>query len=150
LGVDESHHSNNQVANYPARDAPAPQPVSGGINLRFIFDFARRRLWIILFDVSFMCGLGLTYFLVVPAPYTGAAILKIDTRKFQLSQQSASLGNDAGPEVESHLEALKSENLALKIIDEFHLADDAEFGLAAAIPVISNLIEKRRPSERLL
>jgi succinoglycan biosynthesis transport protein ExoP len=144
LSVDEGHHSDNQVTAYPARDVPGPQPVSG-INLRFALDFARRRLWIILFSVSFMCGLGLTYVLVVRAPYTGAAILKIDTRKFQLFQQSASLGDDAGAEVESHLEALKSENLALKIIDDFHLADDAEFGLAAAIPVISNLIETRRP-----
>jgi succinoglycan biosynthesis transport protein ExoP len=145
LSVDESHLSNNQVTAYPAHDVPGPQRVSGGINLRFILDFARRRLWIILFSVSFMSGLGLTYFLVVPAPYTGAAILKIDTRKFQLFQQSASLGDDAGAEIESHLEALKSENLALKVINEFHLADDAEFGLATAIPVISKLIETRRP-----
>jgi succinoglycan biosynthesis transport protein ExoP len=144
LSVDEGRHSDNQVA-YNLRDAQGPQPVSGGINLRSLLDFARRRLWIILFSVSFMCGLGLTYVLVVPAPYTGAAILKIDTRKFQLFQQSASLGDDAGAVIESHIEGLKSENLALKIIDEFHLADDAEFGLAAAIPVISNLIERRRP-----
>jgi succinoglycan biosynthesis transport protein ExoP len=145
LSVDEGHHSDNQVTAFPARDVPGPQHVSDGINLRFLLDFARRRLWIILLSVSFMCGLGLTYALVVPAPYTGAAILKIDTRKFQLFQQSASLGDDAGAAVEGHLEALKSENLALKVINEFHLADDAEFGLAAAIPVISKLIETRRP-----
>jgi len=93
--------------------------------------------------------IGFTYFIAVPAPYVGKAILKIDTRKFQLFQQQAgTLGDqmiDAGADVEGHLEALKSENLALKVITEFHLADDAEFGLAAAIPIISNLIETRNP-----
>jgi succinoglycan biosynthesis transport protein ExoP len=145
LSVDESYQSNNQVVGHPANDAPGPQLVSGGINLGFILDFARRRLWVILFSVLFMGGVGLTYFMVVPAPYTAVAVLKIDTRKFQLFQQPVSLGDGVGAEVESHLEALKSESLALKVIDELHLADDAEFGRAAAIPIISNLIETRRP-----
>jgi polysaccharide biosynthesis transport protein len=148
LGVNESYLSNHQVVAYPANDAPGPQLGSGGINLGFIFEFARRRLWIILFSVLLMGGVGFTYFLLVPAPYTGVAILKIDTRKFQLFQQSAGLGDqsiDAGAEVESHIQALKSENLALQVITELHLADDAEFGQAAAIPIISNLIETRRP-----
>ena len=148
MSVDESHQTNNQVVAYPAHDAPGPQPVSGGITLGFILDFARRRLWVILFSVLFMGGLGFTFFMVVPSPYTAVAVLKIDTRKFQLFQQSASLGDQsiyAGGEVESHLEALKSESLALKVIDELHLADDAEFGRAAAIPIISNLIETPRP-----
>lgn len=139
------NHRNNQDAVHPASDAPGPQTASGGLSLRFVIDFARRRLWVILFSVLLICGVGFTYFIVVPAPYTGVAILKIDTRKFQLFQQSPSLGDDTGGEVESHIEALKSENLALRVITEFHLADDAEFGLAAAIPIISNLIEKRRP-----
>ena len=148
MGVNESYLSNHQVVAYPADDAPGPQLASGGINLGFIFEFARRRLWIILFSVLLMGGIGITYFVLVPAPYTGVAILKIDTRKFQLFQQSAGLGDqsiDAGAEVESHIQALKSENLALQVITELHLADDAEFGRAAAIPLISNLIETRRP-----
>jgi succinoglycan biosynthesis transport protein ExoP len=148
LSVDASYQSNNEVAAYPARDAPEPQLVSGGINLGFIINFARRRLWIILFSVLLMGAVGFSYLLVVRAPYTGVAILKIDTRKFQLFQQSASLGDqsiDGAAEVESHIQALKSENLALRVITELHLADDAEFGRAAAIPVVSNLIETRRP-----
>ena len=146
MNIDESYQSNKQVVAYPAHDAPEPQLVSGGIDLRFILDFTRRRLWVILFSVLFMCGIGFTYFMVVPATYTAAAILKIDTRKFQLFQQpTPSFGDQTVDEVESHLEALKSENLILKVITELHLADDAEFGRAAAIPIISNLIETRRP-----
>jgi polysaccharide biosynthesis transport protein len=146
LSIDENYRSNNQVAAHPARDAPGSQLVSGEINLGFFLDFARRRLWVILLCVLFLCGVGLSYFMVVPAPYTGEAILKLDTRKFQLFQQPGSFGDqtiDTGADVESHLESLKSENLALKIITELHLADDPEFGLAAGIPIISNLIEPR-------
>jgi len=150
LSVDEGYqinHQNNQVAAHPAHDAPGLQDVSGALSLGLIIEFARRRLWVILLSVLLMGGVGLTYFIVVPVPYTAVAVLKIDTRKFQLFLQPASLGDqDAGAaEVESHLEALKSENLALRVITELHLADDTEFGLAAAIPIISNLFETRKP-----
>jgi len=151
LSVDEGYQKHDQVAAHPVRYAAEPQLVSGGIDLGSILDFTRRRLWIILFCVLIIGGIGFTYFVVVPAPYVGKAILKIDTRKFQLFQQPGNqpgyLGDqmDAGADVEGHIEALKSENLALKVITELHLADDAEFGLAAAIPIISNLIETRKP-----
>src|SRR5262249_13235671 len=148
LSVDEGYQSDNNTTNHvavsPPGDAPRPQLVSGGIDLATILDFARRRFWSIFLCTLVMCGVGLTYFIAVPAPYTGLAILKIDSRKFQLFQQPVSLGDDAGAAVESHLEALKSENLALKVIDDLHLADDDEFGRAAAIPIISDLIERRR------
>jgi succinoglycan biosynthesis transport protein ExoP len=143
LSIDEGYHSNIKNGQVVASDAPGPLPVSGGINLETIFDFARRRVWVILCSTLVMCGVGLTYLMAVPAPYVGVAILKIDTRKFQLFQQAVSLGDDVGAALESHLEALKSENLALKVIDDLHLADDEEFGRAAAIPIISNLIERR-------
>jgi succinoglycan biosynthesis transport protein ExoP len=148
LSVRESYQDIDQ-APHAARGAVESQFVSGGFDLESIFHFARRRFWIILACVLFTCVIGLTFLLTVPASYSGRAILKIDTRKFQLfQQQPASLGDqllDAGADVESHLEALKSENLALKVIAELHLQDDAEFGLAAAIPVISNLTETRKP-----
>ena len=143
LNVEESFQYNEQA--HPTRDAMGTQLGSGGINLAFLLDFARRRFWVIVFSVLLMCGVGFTYFMLVPAPYTAAAILKVDTRKFQLFQQQVHLGDDAGVALEGHLEALKSENLALRVIDKLHLADDPEFGTAAAIPIISNLIEKRRP-----
>ena len=148
MSVNESDQNNNQDAIYRTDDVTRPQVVSAGINLDFIFDFARRRRWVILFSVLFMCGVGFIYFVVVPAPYRGVATLALESRKFQLFQQSASLGDqpiDSSAEVESQLEVLKSENLALKVIDELHLADDADFGKAAGIPIVSNLIETRRP-----
>jgi succinoglycan biosynthesis transport protein ExoP len=148
LNVHDSFQDSDRVAAHAAGGAVEPQLPSGGIDLDFIFHFARRRFWVILSSVLFMCGIGLIYFMASPEPYIAKAVLKIDTRKFQLFQQPTSLGDqlvDAGADVESHLEALRSENLALKVISELHLADDAEFGLATAIPMISNLFETRKP-----
>ena len=137
------------VAASTGHETPRPELASRGIDLAFVFDFVRRRFWVIVLSVAVVCGLGLAYFITIPAPYTGTAILKIDTRRFQLFQGPTSLGDQAigagAPEVESHIEGLKSENLALKVIAQFHLADDPEFGLAAAIPIISNLVERRHP-----
>lgn len=149
MSADVSYQSIDAVSAPPGREAPESQFGSARINLRFVLDFGRRRLWVIAFSFVICCGAGLTYFLAVPAPYTGTAILKIDPRKFQLFQPATNLGDQiiaAGePEIESHLEALKSENLVLKIIAQFHLEDDPEFGLAPAIPIISSLIESPHP-----
>jgi len=147
LSVVESEQSNNNVALYPVHHGVGPQFPAGGMSLEFVLDFVRRRFWLILFSVLFMCGLGATYFLAVPAPYTAVATLSIDTRKFQLFQQSPSLGDqsvDSAAQVESQLEVLQSEKIALKVINELHLADDPEFGYAAAIPIVSKLVERRR------
>jgi polysaccharide biosynthesis transport protein len=125
----------------------APQLGASGITFDFVFDFARRRFWTIFFCVLLTSGIGITYFFAVPAPYTAVATLAIDTRKFQLFQQPANLGEqliDSTAAVESQLEVLKSENIALKVIKELNLADDAEFGKGGSIPVISNLFETRR------
>ena len=142
------------VAAPPGHETPRPELASRGIDLAFVLDFVRRRFWIILLPMVAVCGLGLAYFLTIPAPYTGTAIVKIDTRRFQLFQAPTSLGDQAigagAPEVESHIEGLKAENLALKIIARFHLADDPEFGLAAAIPIISNLVERRHPESEVM
>src|SRR5690242_12139493 len=93
LSVQVSYQDGDQVAAHTARGAVEPQLASGGVDLEFIFQFLRRRFWIILSSVLFMCGFGLIYFLSAPEPYVAKAILKIDTRKFQLFQQPTSLGD---------------------------------------------------------
>jgi polysaccharide biosynthesis transport protein len=144
LSIHENHHGDNRVAAYPSHDAAGQQLVASGFNLEFIADFARRRFWLILLSVLFMSGVGFAYFVAVPANYSATATLQMDPRKFQLFQQPGNLGDQgiANAPMESQLEALKSENLALKVIDDLHLADDPEFGKAEAVPIISNLIEK--------
>ena len=148
MSIGESRQSDSRVAAYSTHSVGGQQLVPTGFNMEFIYDFARRRFWLILFSIVFMCGVGATYFMAVPASYSAIATLQIDTRRFQLFQQPVNLGDQSintMPELESQLEVLKSENLELKVVDELHLADDPEFGKAAAIPIISDLFENRRP-----
>lgn len=144
MSIHESPQGDSRPAAYPSHDAAGQQLAATGFNLEFIADFGRRRFWLILISVLFMGGVGFAYFMAVPASYSATATLQLDPRKFQLFQQPGNLGDQgiANAPLESQLEALKSENLALKVIDELHLADDPEFGKAPAVPVISNLMEK--------
>ena len=73
---------------------------------------------------------SILYLVITPASYTAVTTLIIDTRKVQLFQQQSLFNDtpvDAGT-VETQVEILKSENIALKVIKDLHLADDPEFG----------------------
>src|SRR5258708_10790917 len=78
---------NDEVEAYSEREFGASEGGASGINLDFLFDFARRHVWTIVCCVLLTSGLGVAYFLAVPAPYTAVATLTIDIRKFQLFQQ---------------------------------------------------------------
>lgn len=122
---------------------PERQPADAGISFEFILDFLRRRLWTILLFVALFTNVAIAYYFLVPAPYTAVATLEIDTRRFQLFQQPGSFGEqliDSSSAVESQLEVLKSENIALKVIQDLKLADDPDFGRAPSIPVLSRLL----------
>jgi succinoglycan biosynthesis transport protein ExoP len=123
---------------------PERQPADAGISFEFILDFLRRRLWTILLFVALFTSVAIAYFFLVPAPYTAVATLEIDTRRFQLFQQPGAYGEqliDSSSAVESQLEVLKSENIALKVIQDLKLADDPDFGMADPIPIISRLMD---------
>jgi len=77
--------------------------------------------------------LAFAYLLTAPAKYTGRAILVVDSTKspaFQPQQQqivnAADLTMDSSG-VDTQLEILKSENVALAVIDKLHLERDPEF-----------------------
>jgi succinoglycan biosynthesis transport protein ExoP len=151
LSVDERHQPDNRAAVHPTHDVGGQLLVSAGFSLEVVLDFARRRFWLVLFSVLFMCGVGFAFLMAMPASYLATATLQIDTRKFQLFQQPANLGDQTinnFQELESQLEVLKSENLELKVVDELHLADDPEFGNAAAIPLVSKLFESQKPDSQ--
>ena len=102
-----------------------------GMSFDVILDIVRRRFWIILFCSLFATVGAIGYLVLVPAPYTAVATLAIDTSRFQLFGQGAGLGEraiDSGPAVESQLEIIRSENIALSVIASLRLADDPEFG----------------------
>jgi succinoglycan biosynthesis transport protein ExoP len=135
---------------YGDQRSTAPQYSSQGIPFESIVDFVRRRALVILYSALIMTTLGVFYFFLVPAPYTAVASLEIDTRRFQLFQHAENFGEkliDSAAAVESQLEILKSENIALKVVKKLNLADDPEFGQGNSIPIIGSLLGLRSDTE---
>ena len=91
-------------------------------------------------------GLAAVYLFTTPPLYSAEAKLMIDTGKVQVLKQSI-LSDDPFnlAMIDSQIEILKSENFALKIIKNLHLAQDPEFigpargPIGIARNVISNL-----------
>lgn len=99
-----------------------------------------RRQWPVIAGVALVTVLlGLGYVLTAQPRFTSSALVMIDTRKNQLLSNQQVVGDqllDASG-VESQVEILKSESVALSVIRELKLVDDPEFngngGLIRAI-----------------
>jgi polysaccharide biosynthesis transport protein len=92
--------------------------------------FARRQFPVILFVILLTLGLATVYIFTTPPRYTGEAVLIIDTHQSHLFQQQNSLNVDMPVDtamVDSQVEILKSENIALSVIKDLHLIDEPEF-----------------------
>jgi polysaccharide biosynthesis transport protein len=97
--------------------------------LEHFVSFVRRQFPVIVFVTLLGIALGAVYLLTTPPSYTAQAMLLIDSRKVNLFQQQSILGDipiDTAS-VESQIEVLKSENVALSVIKDLHLAEDPEF-----------------------
>lgn len=106
------------------RNPPAPEAL-----LSEFIGFLRRQYVVILAVTLLSLALALVYVINAPARYTATATLIIDTRKNQLFQQQSVVGDipiDSGA-VESQVEILKSETIALSVIRDLRLMDDPEF-----------------------
>ena len=127
---------------YRGAETPAPGPDYASLEELFkIFTgFLHRQYPVIV--VAFLLTVALTaiYLFTTPPSFTAFAKLLIDTRKVQLFQQQSVLG-DAPPDtllVDSQVEVLQSENVALAVIKDLHLTKDPQFlwpkvGLFSAI-----------------
>jgi polysaccharide biosynthesis transport protein len=97
----------------------------------FASGFLRRRFLLILAILLAVVPIGEYLALkLVPAYFASTATIIIDTRKYQIFQHTTMVGDtmiDAAA-VESQLEILKSENVAVEVVRKLHLADDPEFG----------------------
>jgi succinoglycan biosynthesis transport protein ExoP len=102
--------------------------------------FLQRQYRAIVLVFLVIMALTVTYLLTTPPSFTAIAKLMLDTRKVQLFQQQSVLGEapaDPGL-VDSQVEVLQSENVALAVIKELHLTEDPQFlwpkpGLFSAI-----------------
>jgi succinoglycan biosynthesis transport protein ExoP len=89
-----------------------------------------RQLPVMLFVLVLALALGAIFYLTTPPRYTATGTLIIDSRKSQVLQQQSPVGLDLpvdSPTVDSQVEVLKSETIALAVIKELRLTDEPEF-----------------------
>jgi succinoglycan biosynthesis transport protein ExoP len=92
--------------------------------------FVRRRYALVVAAMLVMLVLGVIYIATSPPGFTGHAVLLIDTHKTTpFLQQQSPLGDlpiDSDT-VDTQIEILNSENIALSVIRDLHLTQDPEF-----------------------
>jgi polysaccharide biosynthesis transport protein len=93
-----------------------------------LIGFLRRQFVVVLWGVLLAIGLAAAYLFTTPPLYSAQAELMVDIGKLQVLKQSI-LGDDPfnSAMIDSQVEILKSEDLALKIVKNLHLAEDPEF-----------------------
>ena len=110
-------------------NAPRPSAISPGDLLDALLSLARRRLAIIvlIFSLCVMCGA--IYLYTAPPKFLAQAELLIDTKRSQLFQQQAVVGDIAmdSAAVDSQIQVLKSENIAASVVKDLHLSSESEF-----------------------
>ncbi len=89
----------------------------------------RRQLPIVSVIVLCSLALAILYLANTPPRFTASGAMVIDTRKVQVLDKESVLGDtqiDAST-VQTQVEMLKSDNIALAVIRKLHLIDDPEF-----------------------
>jgi len=119
----------NQISpSVDLRHRPAELPSLAETFDAFVI-YLHRQYWVILGTAALCLFGGICYVMTAAPSYTALATMIIDTRKFQVFQQQ-SLVNDIPVDstaVESQVEILKSENVALSVIRDLKLTEDPEF-----------------------
>jgi succinoglycan biosynthesis transport protein ExoP len=102
---------------------------ASGLDLTSALGFARRQWPLIGVAVLAAIAVAIAYLLVTPPRFLGKSQLLLDTRRIQLFQQQSVLSdtNFDVPAVESQIEILKSESVALSVVEELKLSEDPEF-----------------------
>jgi len=118
--------------------------------------FARRQSTVIVAVLLAALGAGLLYLVNTPPSFTAQATMIIDTHKNNLFQQQPLIGDSPvdSAMVESQVEVLRSENIALAVIKDLRLADDPEFvgpggGLVGGlVSAVSGLLQSDAPQSQ--
>jgi succinoglycan biosynthesis transport protein ExoP len=119
-----------------------------------LWNIARQQLPIILGVTALACALGAWYVYITPPTFSARATLIIDRGKVhaQLGGMLRELQVDSGEAADSQIQLIKSEAVALAVVDKLSLAGDPEFigppvGLAGLIHQLrSKLSSDDRPS----
>jgi polysaccharide biosynthesis transport protein len=100
-----------------------------------VFGFIRRQFLVVLSVALLTIGLAAVYLFMTPPLYSAQAELLLDTGRIQVVKESI-LGDELNWQmIDSQIEILKSDNLALTIVKSLHLTQDPEFMALARGPI---------------
>jgi len=108
-----------------ADDASAAETIAHALGI------VRRQIWGVVVFALLGLALGGLYVLKAPPKYTATATLLADTRKLEVVQQptvynEASIVQSGGG-METQVELMKSDEVALRVIKKLHLSEDDRF-----------------------
>ena len=107
-------------------------------SLQSLKELISRHLYLLISVVLVCLLLGVIFLATTPPRYTATGLLIIDTKKSQTIQQQAPLGLETPVDtgtVDSQVEILKSESIALAVIKQLHLTEEDEFvGPGGGVP----------------
>lgn len=127
------------------QETPPVSPPSEMISM--VFGFLRRHYFTIASVALMVLASATVYVFTTPRSFTAQASLFIDTRKIQVFDRTPLLSemNLDFMAMESQIQLLKSDNLALSVIKKLHLTEDPEFvgskARAPNAPSISSFME---------
>jgi polysaccharide biosynthesis transport protein len=105
------------------------EPAASAETFQSVLEFIQRQYTVIAFAAAIMLAMGLIYVFTTPSRYTATATMLIDNQKISLFQQQT-MFNDSPVDtsaVDSQVEIIKSESIALAVIKQLHLTEDSEF-----------------------
>ena len=113
----------------PAQEALSPGVSSPAELFETVMGFLRRQYAVIISVALLALLLAALYIFVRPPSFTAQANLLIDTRKLQVLKDApilSDIGLDAVT-IESQLQLIKSDSVALAVINKLRLTEDPEF-----------------------
>lgn len=131
-------------------NAPDQQDLSISEIVEQLTGFIRRQYPIFVFVTVCCLALGFVYLQTAPPRFTAHAMLLIDSSKLRILQEQgpvADLPIDTA-QVETQVEILKSENIALSVVKELKLADDPEFA-AAGNGIVGWIMQRIAPNDAI-
>jgi succinoglycan biosynthesis transport protein ExoP len=109
------------------------------ITFTSLFKLILRQKWVIAVVALMTMLVAVGYILITPPLYTATASLLIDPRRVQLFRQESVISDIAfdTASVESQLETLRSERIAMAVVRNLKLTSDPEFVGAGPNPIVA-------------
>src|SRR5271165_3762078 len=109
---------------------------------------ARRQIFVVLLFALLGAGLGAVFFMKAVPTYAATATLLVDTRKIEILQEpavSSEMPIQSTGAMESQVELLKSDEIALAVIKKLRLWDDPRFVGDGKSGIVATLLHKYFP-----